>query len=230
MKIAVYGKKLNKYSDLEKYINKCSISEYERVYIDRFNSGNDLLANIRSGEFYDLVFIYCSHEYDDGSIIGNKIRNELDNQYINIVYITDHKIDYLKLIDSRPIKLLTEPVTQNDIANVFSVLHKIRENKAHCFKVKNGSDIKFIPYKDILYFTSTAKKISIITNKEIYSCYGKIRDLDNIAGFIKVHQSFMVNLNYIKEYNYKSLKMTNNDDIPISQSMRPVVRAVIENL
>lgn len=230
MKIAIYSTKLNKNSDIESFINKHSISEYEKIYIDRFNSGSELLSNIKSGEFYDLLFIYCNYECDNGSVIGNKIRNELGNQNINIVYITDYKIDSSKLIDSRPIKLLTEPVTSDDIANVFSILHKIREDKTQYFKVKKGNDIKFIPYKDILYFTSTAKKISIVTNKERYTCYGKLRDLNNIIGFIKVHQSFLVNINYIREYNYKSLKMINNDDIPISQSLRPYVRSIIENL
>ena len=100
----------------------------------------------------------------------------------------------------------------------------------HYFKVKNNNDIKFIPYKDILYFTSNARKISVITNKDKYTCYGKINELNNITGFIKVHKSFLVNLNYLKEYSYKSLKMTNNDNIPISQSLRPYVKTLIEKL
>lgn len=230
MKIAIYNRELSKKFDVGNIINKYSISEYEKVYIDRFNSGRELLSNIKSGEFYDLLFIYCNYGCDNGNIIGNEIRNELDNQNINIVYITNYKIDSSKLIDSRPIKLLTEPVTYEDIASVFIILHKLREDKENCFKVKNGNDIKFIPYKDIIYFTSTAKKISIITNKDIYTCYGKIRDLENIVGFIKVHQSFLININYIKEYTYKSLKMINNDDIPISQSLRPAVKTKMESL
>lgn len=230
MKIAIFSTKITECSDLESFINKCSILENEKIYIDRFNIGDELLSNIRSGELYDLVFIYCSCGYDNGSIIGDIIRNELDNQNVSIVYISDYKIETSKLIDSRPIKLLIKPITENDISDIFSVLSKIRRNKADCFKLKNGNDIKFILYKDILYFASIGRKILVITNKGKYSCYGKIMELNDIAGFIKVHKSFLINLNYIKEYNYKTLKMENNDEIPISQSLRPSVKSIIENL
>lgn len=230
MKIAICNTKVKECSDLECFINKCSVLENEKIYIDRFSIGDDLLSNIKSGEFYDLVFIYCSCGYDNGSVIGDIIRNELDNQNISIVYISDHKIETSKLIDSRPIKLLIEPITENDIIDIFAVLSKIRGNTTNCFKLKNGNDIKFIPYKDILYFASVARKILVITNKGKYSCYGKIMELKDITGFIKVHKSFLINLNYIKEYNYKTLKMENNDEIPISQSLRPSVKNIIENL
>lgn len=230
MKIAICDTKIKECSDIEDFINKYKLSEYEKIYIDRYNNGNELLSSIKSGEYYDLIFIYCRYKSDNGSIIGNTIRNELDNQNISIVYISDYKMDYSKLIDSRPIKLLIEPLTQDDISEVFTVLSKIRENKEIYYKVKNGNDIKFIPYKDILYFTSTARKISAITNKEIYTCYGKIKQINNIGGFIKVHKSFLINLNYVKEYNYKSLKMENDDEIPISQSLRPIVKSIMENL
>lgn len=230
MKVAICNTKTNTYSDIEFFIKKSQISEYEKIYIDRFDNSANLLSNIKSGEYYDILFLYCTQKNDSVCIIGNKIRNELDNQEISIVYITDYKIDSLYLIDSRPIKLLTEPISYNDISNVFAVFHKIKGNKMHYFKVKNNNDIRFIPYKDILYFTSNARKISVITNKDKYTCYGKISKLNIIPGFIKVHKSFFVNLNYLKEYSYKSIKMTNNDDIPISQSLRPRVKTIIENL
>lgn len=230
MKVAIFDVKTNKCSDIEHFVNKCSISEYERIYIDKFDSVIKLLANLKSGEFYDLLFIYCRYECNNEKVIGDIIRNELDNQNINIVYISDYKIDASKLIDSRPIKLLTEPISQDNILDVFSTLRKIRGNKEYYFKVKNGKNIKFVSYRNIIYFASTARKISVITNKEKYICYGKIKDLNMISGFIKVHKSFLINLNYIKEYNYKSLKMVNNDYIPISQSLRPSIKNIIDNL
>ncbi len=230
MNVAICNAKPEKCSKLEGFINMCSLAEYEKIYVDKFNFGDELLLNIESGEYYDLVFIYCRQQYNDGSDIGNVIRNELDNQNINIVYISDYKIDASKLIDSRPIKLLIEPITKENILDVFNILHKIRSNSVHLCKIKNGNYIRFIPYKDILYFVSKCRQISAVTNKDKYTFYGKIKDLDNINGFIKVHKSFLINLNYVNEYRYKSIIMKNNDEIPISQSCRPSVRSIIENL
>lgn len=230
MKLAVYKEKSKNFSDIEFLINNCQISEYEKIYIDSFDNGEALISNIKSGEYYDIVFLYCTYGYNNGYIIGNKIRNELNNQNISIVYVTNYEIDSSKLIDSRPIKLLTEPISNDDISEVFAVFHKINGNKKHCFKVKNNCDIKFIPYSDILYFMSTSRKISVVTKNSKYECYGKINELNNVIGFIKVHKSFLINLNYVKEYNYKSIKMLNNEYIPISQSLRTKVKAIMENL
>ncbi|MDO5389227.1 MAG: LytTR family DNA-binding domain-containing protein [Clostridia bacterium] len=173
MKLAVYKEKSKNFSDIEFLINNCQISEYEKIYIDSFDNGEALISNIKSGEYYDIVFLYCTYGYDNGYIIGNK---------------------------------------------------------KHCFKVKNNCDIKFIPYSDILYFMSTSRKISVVTKNSNYECYGKINELNNVIGFIKVHKSFLINLNYVKEYNYKSIKMLNNEYIPISQSLRTKVKTIMENL
>ena len=55
---------------------------------------------------------------------------------------------------------------------------------------------------------------------------GKLKEIaKKIPGnFIQIHQSYLINFDYIEECSYESVKMKNGDTIPISQPYRKSVR------
>ncbi|MDO4302256.1 MAG: LytTR family DNA-binding domain-containing protein, partial [Clostridia bacterium] len=214
LNIAICSGKKSNCSDIEYFINKYALSEHIYIAVDKYCSNTDLILNIKSGEKYDLIFLNQDIDSEDASITGNYIRNELNNQSIGIVYISAHTENIFKLFASRPIDFIQLPVTEEKIFNVFKPFEKIRNNDNMYFKIKNGSDIQLILYKDILYITSKCRKLLVVTNKGKYTCYSKISELENIKGFAMVHKSFLVNLSYIKEYNYKSIELVNGEIIP----------------
>ena len=81
--------------------------------------------------------------------------------------------------------------------------------------------------KDILYFQSDDRKIKIATIDGVYEFYGK---LDNVYkqlqnyNFIRIHKSYIVNIDRVKAFHYQFVIMTDEQSIPISQSKRSEVR------
>lgn len=74
-------------------------------------------------------------------------------------------------------------------------------------QIKIGDTIKNINYEDIYYFetASAAHKIKLHTKNGIYEFYGKLKDLEKLdSRFCRCHNSYLVNINYIKEYTPKS--------------------------
>lgn len=230
LKIAICAANISICNEIEGFIQKYSVTNHTYIYIDKLYSKSELIENMVSGEEYDLVFLYYHPKSDDTSITGNYIRNELNNQLVSIVYVSESDNDTIKLFSSQPLDFIKLPVTEEKISDVFKSFEKIRNNSKLYLKIKNGINTHFIPYKDILYITSRLRQLIIVTSKENYICYGKISELDNINGFIKVHKSFIINSYFIKDYNYKSIELTNGAVIPISQSLRPKIKKIIEHL
>lgn len=230
--ISIYDKKIHGNSNIESFLKNYAVLNNEKLFIDKFDEGSDLILNMKSGAEYNLIFIYCrkSDGEDYGFNLGNKIREELNNQSVSIVYIEDYQIKACNLIESRPLKLITEPIKKSDIFEALALYEKIHCNCKMFYKVKNNNDISFVLLRNILYVSSIKRKLTLVAYNKIYSCYGKISDLANISGFVQVHKSFIINVNHIKKYNYKSVIMANGETIPISQSLRPKVKSIIDNL
>ena len=63
-----------------------------------------------------------------------------------------------------------------------------------------------------------------------YSCYGRICDLDPVPGFILIHKSYLININYVEECRSEKIILTNGDVIPISRPYRLDVREYIDSV
>ena len=81
-------------------------------------------------------------------------------------------------------------------------------------------------YKEILYFSSQNKKVHLVLKDGQKEFNGKLKEIaKKIPGnFIQIHQSYLINFDYIEECSYESVKMKNGDTIPISQPYRKSVR------
>ena len=87
--------------------------------------------------------------------------------------------------------------------------------------------LKKIPIKEIIYFESEGKKVRMITEKESYEFYSKLSDVEQQLGsrdFIFIHKSFLINFSFVIEYEYESVKMSDQNVLSISQRYRKQVR------
>ena len=109
---------------------------------------------------------------------------------------------------------------------IFSIIGKNECN----FEYKNQGNSYRIMYKDILYFQSTGRKINIVMKKEIRTFYGKLNEIEKRIPenvFLRIHKSYLVNKNYVKEFTYEWVKMLNGDVLNISKTNRADVRRKI---
>ena len=82
-------------------------------------------------------------------------------------------------------------------------------------------NIKF--YKEILYFESNARKVTIYTqNGEHYTFNGKLSEIeqkmsDGKIPFLRVHQSYLVNYYLIRSRTKIEITLVNGKKLPISE-------------
>ena len=105
--------------------------------IECFNDGISLKKYL---EEYAIDILFLDIELDNllGYEIGNYVRNILNLQKLEIVYVS-HKPQYaLSLFDTRPLNFLVKPVKNNSLEKVFQDFYKIHKNQKKVFEYKKG--------------------------------------------------------------------------------------------
>lgn len=195
--------------------------------IECFNDGISLKKYL---EEYAIDILFLDIELDNllGYEIGDYVRNILNLQKLEIVYVS-HKPQYaLSLFDTRPLNFLVKPVKNNSLEKVFQDFYKIHKNQKKVFEYKKGTSYHEILLEDILYFESQNKKIMIHGVKTNETYYGKLLDVMNLLenDFLCIHRSFLVNKEKIVQFYYDQVVLINGEVLPISQSKRQEIRKI----
>ena len=77
---------------------------------------------------------------------------------------------------------------------------------------------------DILFFESDRKKIKVYTSSKYHEYTGKLDDVKLKMPFVRVHQSYIVNMNHVIKYSYDCLIMENDFRVSISRTYRKIIK------
>ena len=195
--------------------------------IDVFNNGKKLCNELRRTQ-YDIIFLDIELPEMDGVKVGKYIRETLNNQIIQIAYISSKREYAMELFDYRPINFLIKPLNAEMIKKkVIDKYIALLEKDNYIFTYKKRSEFFKISLSDILYFHNRNRKVTIMTQNgsdEFYDSMEKIYNEVKRYKFLFIHKSIIVNYDYIAKINYKELVMTDGTVFPISQSRRQAVR------
>ena len=97
-------------SQMERIILENQNTFVEQVEIDVFYSGERLVEFIKQEHDFDLVFLDIEMEGLNGLDLGRKIREEMDNQTMQIVYVSGQESYYKDLFEVRPMHFLSKPI------------------------------------------------------------------------------------------------------------------------
>jgi DNA-binding LytR/AlgR family response regulator len=213
-------------SQIENTILNYQRNFFDEIELEVFYSGEELFQNISMGEVYELIFLDIELFVMNGIEVGKKIREDLDDQLTQIVYISGKEIYYKELFDIRPMHFLLKPLEEEKIIADVKLAINLVDNNGKAFVYKLGHRIFRIPIREIIYFEAKGRQVKMVTRTsvtEFYKSIGEIyQELSN-NNFIYIHKSFVVNYFHIVEFGYKSVMMSNNDVLPISQQRRKEV-------
>lgn len=192
----------------------------------------------------DLIFLDIQMPEFTGFQVLEKITN---NPWIIFATAFDeyalkafetNSIDYLlKPIDKQRLKLSIEkltklkPAEKDEIsAHIKQLLSDLKSPLTQKLQVKIGDKIRFLDYKDIIFFQANEKYVEVNTFDEQYlieqSLYKIEEDLSRF-GFVRVHRSTLVNFNQVQEvfkwFNGKymvRMKDKKKSELPVSLSFK----------
>ncbi len=197
----------------------------------------------------DCVFL----DIEMPKIDGFQLLSHLKYRDFDLVITTAYDNYALKAFKENAIDYLLKPIDNDDLVNVVKKITKNKVNMQLGFSLKElvnpvekrakkiaiplTGKIVFLNIEDVSYCKSDGNYTTIFLNTgEKYLYSKKIKDVFesfNSDEIIRVHQSYLVNINYIKEYVKNEgyyLVLDNNKSIPVSKPNRPFILEAIKNL
>lgn len=184
------------------------------------------------------------------------IFEKLDNIDFKIIFITAFEEYALKAIKFSAFDYLVKPIDPLElIASIKKVQSQIKKENAGLKMEALLSNVRNFSENLRKIVLKTAESIFVVDVQDIVACesdgvYTKVflkdkrkimvskvlkeyDELLNGSGFIRVHKSHLVNLNYIDRFNKAEggyLVMKDGSEIPVSQRKRDKVITILEDL
>ncbi len=198
------------------------------IEVSVWYTGESLCSFLKKETILDMLFLDIELISTDGIKVGGFIREELENLETVIIYISSTSNYAMSLFRIQPFDFLIKPLNQKMIDDVMDRSVRIYEKKNQFFEYysKAQNCHSKVCFKDILYFYSQNKKINIVLSNEEIQFNGKLKEIANIVphNFCMIHQSYLVNLNFVAECSYEWMKMQNGALLSISLPYRKTVR------
>lgn len=212
---------------LERYVLEYAKKKGIPVETQTFLNSDKLFSYIDEVGLFDILFLDIELGDVTGIDVGNRLRSDLMNEIMQIVYVSINEEYALQLFKTRPMDFLTKPINYQKIEPVMDEYVRLYYTHNRFFTYHIGKKKYSMNENCILYFQSQGKKIQMVTQKGTEEFYGKLSDVVlqlNEQSFCVVHKSFVINLRYVAQHKSDSIVMANGEEIPISQSMKQSVR------
>lgn len=140
---------------------------------------------------------------------------------IQLIYLTGY-IDYARdIFESDPVYFLVKPVDENKLSDAILRARVKCENKdKHYLALNTRFDVHKIYFDEIVYVESEKRNLHFHLNNRVISCMGQLSDIEKKCPkeFIRIHQSYLVNMNFIASYGITNIELSTGMVLPVSRN------------
>lgn len=223
---------------IEEMINNIETEQGIKVNCEIFFDGSTLVEYIRKGTYYDLIYLDIEMKKINGINAAELIR-DMEVPAL-IVYVSNYEKYLKELFNTEPFRFLSKPIDSDAFRSIFLAAYKRIRQRAEYFSFTYNKSLFKIPLSRIYYFESSNRIIYIHLagnfknentefNTGEHKFYGKMNDIEaelsySNSRFIRIHQSYLVNFDYIKSMNFNSITMFDGTVLQISEDRQKNVR------
>lgn len=137
-----------------------------------------------------------------------------------LIYMTGYDEYIEDAFETDPIYILRKPLTEEKVHKALSKAMEKLNSLEDYFVLKNTKEVMKIKYRDLLFVESEGRIMNFHTSNGVIKKYGKLKEIESILGsnFIKIHKSYLVNINKIKVYKPTKIILENGTELPISRT------------
>ena len=188
-----------------------------------YQYGMNFLYDMEEGAYFDMAFLDIYMEDTMGNQIAHKLRAM--GYQGEIVFLTASSDFAIEGYDVDASGYLLKPL---DYGKLEMVMDRITRNIApSTYQIRHRTTVTKLAYHEILYIESNNSKCILHTESgESYTVYKTLNTIEKELGdrrFLRCHQSFLVNMDHIKQIG-KQFLLSNGDYVPIRQRGVKAVR------
>ena len=213
-------------------------SEWNEAEICGFRDPLEALCSAEKVN-YDIAFLDIEMHKINGISAAELIRS-MEVPAL-IVYVSSYEKYLKELFNTEPFRFLSKPIIGKEFHSVFMDAYKRIRQKSEYFSFTYNKEFIKVPLGRIYYFESCNRVIYIHAVRNVraentesdemeYRFYGKMNDVekqlsDSNVRFIRIHQSYLVNFDYIKSMNFTNVTMSDGAMLQISEDKQKKVRS-----
>ena len=184
MNIAICDSDVKFTGYVEEFLREKALKMNVQIEVEVFFDGKPLQQSVQAGNKYDLIFM------------GNEM-------------------EHVDEIEAEPFRFISKPVELGIITKYFeAAVDKTTEQGAY-FQYTFNKRICKVLLNDVMYFESQNRKINIVlgdgSSREFYDRLNEVEEevLASSSQFLRIHQSYLINCNYIREATQADMTLRN---------------------
>lgn len=147
-----------------------------------------------------------------------------------VIYVTGYDDYHSRVYQTNHVYFLLKPIRQVDLDDALdAALVRLRNYVEQPIRVRVKYVERVLLPRDITYIESKRRVLHIHVGDpdEEVETYAQLASMASSlpARFVRCHNSFLVNLDYVKEYRSDSVLLTTGAIVPISRERRPAFRS-----
>ena len=178
-----------------------SIFSYDDAQVVHYMSGKQVVDDIEKEEFdIDLLLLDINMPEYDGLNTAKYIRE--NNVDVDIIFITVSAEHIFDGYTYKAFSYILKPVDKKRLDDEIGRYMTERSKCTNCLHISVNGKKEQILLDKVYYFEGEKRKIKIYQKGESISFYAKMNELEEMLkqyGFVRCHQSYLVNMDYIKD-------------------------------
>lgn len=186
--------------------------------IEAFPDTASFLSRVENGRAFDLIFLDIYLDGENGYQFAKRLRGEEIG--VEIVFITTTEAYAVAGYDVSPILYLIKPFQDAQLARAIDIFLKKRQPSQVLLNLSGtllSLDTTDILYAEV-YGHTTCLYMAPGERRELRISLNKLEQQLPASNFIRSHQSYLVNMDYILSVARYQLTLSTGQTLPISQS------------
>ncbi|MCM1508891.1 MAG: LytTR family DNA-binding domain-containing protein [Ruminococcus flavefaciens] len=213
-------------TELEKYSQK----KHVNFNINTFTNAKAVQYELTDGTISDIYILDVSMPNIDGFQLADDIRKFTSSAVI--MFLTSMEDQAINGYKSKALRYIIKLNLKDDLEEALdSAIAEITKSDEVSIALHYYSDIRKVPYSDIIYVNRISRQLSITTSSQ-----GELTDNRGITDFFEtlndnrfifIDRSCFVNIDYVSQIDGYNLKLKSGQILPISRRQLPNVKQTI---
>lgn len=205
---------------LKKELNKRAIT----YHISQYSHLSEIQLLLSKATFcFDILFIDIHFEIGSSLALIKEIHHKYPS--CRIIHLTNTLVSSSNVLDADFTYFIIKDIVEQNLPLALDrALEEFHEEDL--FKVSIRGKTIVLKQSQILYFERDLRVTHIITTSHRYTFSMRLDEIVLLlnSNFIRCHRSYIININYIKEYSTNDMLMNNEYLIPISRRYQDMVK------
>ena len=225
MRIAICDDEKN----IRELIGDKVVKQYLEAEIVFFSSGEELLL---SDSHIDLLFLDIQMSGRNGMDTARELRKK--DKDVILIFVTAVEEYVFQAFDVGAFHYIVKPINE---AKFMDVLRKavdeldskrkdVNETEERYLMINSGGVHTKVIFDDIVYAEIFNRKIVIHKLNDTIEYYGKMSDLESLAGdsFFRPHRAYLINFKYVEKYDASTVYLKNESVLMAKQNYPEFVK------